>query len=128
MRHHAEGTCLGWFLSTTAAACAQRMAPAPGKEAALERRWAFSAASEGQRLGAIALGVANLVGVLFLSNLLGDPAVLRALGQSSLGFMTGLFPFLQVACLRLHWLPASLPRTHAPSVASLRSQGSSPKR
>ncbi len=40
--------------------------------------------------------MANLVGVLFLGSLLGDPAVLRALGQSSLGFMTGLFPFLQV--------------------------------
>ena len=75
---------------------AQRAPPAPDKEAALERRWAFSAASEGQRLGAIALGAANLVGVLFLGNLLGDPAVTRALAQSSLGFMTGLFPFLQV--------------------------------
>ena len=74
----------------------QRAPPAPEREAALERRWAFSAASEGQRLGAIALGVANLVGVLFLGNLLGDPAIMRALTQSSLGFMTGLFPFLQV--------------------------------
>ena len=80
----------------------QKPPPPPEREAALERQWAFSSASEGQRLGTIALGVANLAGVLFLGNLLRDPAVARAVTQSSLGFMTGLLPFLQArlrACL-----------------------------
>ena len=75
----------------------QKPPPPPEREAALERQWAFSSASEGQRLGTIALGVANLIGVVFLGNLLRDPAVARAVTQSSLGFMTGLLPFLQ-AC------------------------------
>ena len=33
----------------------------------------MSAASEGQRLGTVALGVANLVGVVVLGRLLADP-------------------------------------------------------
>ena len=82
----------------------QKPPPPPDREAALERQWAFSSASEGQRLGTIALGVANLVGVLFLGNLLADPAVGRALAQSSLGFMAGLLPFLQ-ACAPCPWKP-----------------------
>ena len=77
-------------------ACAQRQAIPPAKDAALERRWGFSSASEGQRLGAIALGAANCVGVLYLGSLLGSPGVSQMLAQSSLGFMNGLFPFLQV--------------------------------
>ena len=35
----------------------------------------MSAASEGQRLGTVALGVANLVGVVVLGRLLADPQV-----------------------------------------------------
>ncbi len=69
----------------------------PAKDAALERRWNFTNASEGQRLGAIALGVANCVGVLYLGSLLAQPGVSQMLAQSSLGFMNNLFPFLQVS-------------------------------
>lgn len=36
------------------------------------------------------------MGVLYLGSLLGSPGVSQMLAQSSLGFMNGLFPFLQV--------------------------------
>lgn len=66
--------------------------------------WTFTKASEGQKLGTVALGVVNLVGVLFLSSLMGQPEVGQYLAGSSLGFMNGLLPFLQ-AC---HLLSCSI--------------------
>ena len=52
----------------------------------------MSAASEGQRLGTVALGVANLVGVVVLGSLLADPQVRPALslaGGSGVGTHSG---------------------------------------
>ena len=74
----------------------QRYTPGPQEQHALEREWTFTKASEGQKLGTIALGLVNLVGVLYLSSLLAQPYVAQSLAQSSLGFMAGLLPFLQV--------------------------------
>ena len=74
----------------------QRYAPGPAEQHALESEWTFTKASEGQKLGTIALGAVNLVGVLYLSSLMAQPYVAQSLAQSSLGFMTGLLPFLQV--------------------------------
>ena len=82
----------------------QRSVPGPKEQHALESMWTFTKASEGQKLGTIALGVVNLVGVLFLSSLMGQPEVGQYLSRSSLGFMNGLLPFLQ-AC---HLLSCSI--------------------
>ena len=41
-------------------------------------------------------GVANLVGVTWLGSLLRDAAIKTALASSSLGFVAGAMPFLQV--------------------------------
>lgn len=73
-----------------------RSAPGPKAEYALESEWTFTKASEGQKLGTVALGAVNLVGVLYLSSLMAQPYVAQSLAQSSLGFMAGLLPFLQV--------------------------------
>lgn len=70
--------------------------PGPKQQYALEEEWSFTKASEGQKLGTVALGVVNLVGVLYLSSLLAQPYVAQSLAQSNLGFMIGLLPFLQV--------------------------------
>ena len=73
-----------------------RAAPGPKQQYALENEWSFTKASEGQKLGTVALGLVNLVGVLYLSSLMAQPYVAQSLAQSSLGFMAGLLPFLQV--------------------------------
>ena len=78
----------------------QRYVPGAKQQYALESEWTFTKASEGQKLGTIALGLVNLVGVLYLSSLLAQPAVAQSLAQSSLGFMNGLLPFLQVSIFR----------------------------
>ena len=85
---HCALRCHNFFL--------QRYAPGPAEQHALESEWTFTKASEGQKLGTIALGAVNLVGVLYLSSLMAQPYVAQSLAQSSLGFMTGLLPFLQV--------------------------------
>ncbi len=91
---------LQWF---SPASLLGRSAPAPKEQYALESEWTFTKASEGQKLGTVALGLVNLVGVLYLSNLMAQPYVAQSLAQSSLGFMTGLLPFLQV------WFPCLMP-------------------
>jgi len=48
---------------------------APTERVALKAEWQMSAASDGQRIGTVALGVANLVGVVVLGSLLADPQV-----------------------------------------------------
>ncbi|CAL8466800.1 g6336 [Coccomyxa elongata] len=100
------GQLLYVFPSLQRTAKAKRQTIPPAKDAALERRWGFSSASEGQRLGAVALGVANCVGVLYLGSLLGSPGVSQMLAQSSLGFMNGLFPFLQAYAASFFAIPA----------------------
>ncbi len=79
----------------------QALPQPPGEEAALERRWGFSSASEGQKLGAVALGVVNLVSVLYLGSLMGQPGAAQVLAANSLGFVNNLFPFLQVGAKQL---------------------------
>ena len=51
---------------------------APTERVALKAEWQMSAASDGQRIGTVALGVANLVGVVVLGSLLADPQVTPA--------------------------------------------------
>ena len=46
-----------------------------------------------------AQGAANLVGVTWLSSLLADAGTKAALAASSLGFVAGAMPFLQVSFL-----------------------------
>jgi hypothetical protein len=50
-----------------------RGAAPPAERAALERDWEFTAASQGQVLGTVALGIANIVAVVALSAALTDP-------------------------------------------------------
>lgn len=77
-------------------AASQRLPPPPPEHgAALERLWQFCRAGEGQRLGAAALGAANLAGVAYLGSLLGAPGAAYTLARNGLGFMVGLFPALQ---------------------------------
>jgi hypothetical protein len=68
----------------------------PAEAAALERSWDFTKASTGQKVGAIALGAVNLVGVAFLASLLANPAYQYRLAATSLAFIPGIFPWLQV--------------------------------
>lgn len=70
-------------------------APPPGS-AALEQPWQLTQASGGQKLGVVALGAANLVGVLLLSSMLATPANAVALLRGGLGWVLGAMPLLQV--------------------------------
>lgn len=69
---------------------------APPKAAAYEQRWQLTAASAGQKLGAVALGALNLVGVVALSVMLGDPMNKLALARNGMLWVVGAMPFLQV--------------------------------
>ena len=64
--------------------------------AVLEKEWAFTIATKSQQFGTWLLGGLNAVGVVVLSNFLRDPRAQMYLSQSSLGFMYGLMPYLQV--------------------------------
>ena len=68
---------------------------------ALEQEWKLTEATGGQKVGAIALGVANLVGVVILGALLADPQTRYSLARSSLSFVLSSFPALQVMLLLL---------------------------
>lgn len=68
----------------------------PPKAAAYELRWQLTAASAGQRVGAVALGALNLVGVGVLSVMLGDPMNKLALARNGMLWIVGAMPFLQV--------------------------------
>lgn len=62
----------------------------------LKEDWKQTAADDGQKSGTLALGVANVVGVAWLSNLLTDVTIKSALANSSLGFVATLMPGLQL--------------------------------
>jgi hypothetical protein len=64
---------------------------------AQEERWAFSLADSGQKVQATLLGVANLVGVVILSNMINDPNIMyRTRDYIALaGALKGLLPWLQ---------------------------------
>lgn len=74
---------------------AARAAPPP--PAALEQPWALTEASTGQQLGVVALGLANLVGVLILGNMLASPANAYSLAVNGLSWVLGAMPLLQVS-------------------------------
>ena len=102
--------CRTWW-PTRSARLSQRAMPAPPEHgAALERTWQFSRAGEGQRVGAAALGAANVAGVAYLGGLLAAPGAAYTLARNGLGFMLGLFPALQARTrLRAH-LSCARPR------------------
>jgi len=64
---------------------------------AQEERWAFSLADSGQKVQATLLGIANLVGVVILSNMINDPNIMyRTRDYIALaGALKGLLPWLQ---------------------------------
>jgi hypothetical protein len=62
----------------------------------IENNWEFSAASAGQQAGAILLGALNVIGVLTLTTMLGDPYSKLALVREGFGFLLNLLPALQV--------------------------------
>ncbi len=76
----------------------------PSPSAAQRAPWKFSNATQGQLFGAVALGVANLVGVLVLSGYAANPSIRYQLTNSSLSFVPGILPALQVRlpCLKQH--------------------------
>jgi len=74
-----------------------QVAPTPSERFALEEEWKLTEATGGQKTGAIALGLANLVGVVVLGGLLADPQTRYSLAQSSLSFVLSSFPALQVS-------------------------------
>ena len=78
-------------------------APAqPSPAAAQKAPWVFSNATRAQLFGAVALGVANLVGVVVLSFYAANPSIRYQLMNSSLGFVPGLLPALQVISMQKH--------------------------
>lgn len=76
-----------------------QVAPTPSERFALEEEWKLTEATGGQKTGAIALGLANLVGVVVLGGLLADPQTRYSLAQSSLSFVLSSFPALQVCSI-----------------------------
>ena len=76
-------------------------------EPALESRWEMTAAKGGQLFGVLALGAANLVGVLWLSTALAaSPMNVVALVRNGLGWVIGAMPFLQVYAGSFFLIPA----------------------
>ncbi|GBF97383.1 hypothetical protein Rsub_11030 [Raphidocelis subcapitata] len=71
----------------------------------LEREWEFSAASPGQQAGAVALGAANIIGVIVLSSMLADPLTKLSLFRQGLGFVFGLLPALQAYAAAFFAIP-----------------------
>ena len=72
--------------------------PLPSERMALEETWKLTEASSSQKAGTIALGLANLVGVVILGGFIADPSTRYSLARSSLAFMLQAFPALQVCC------------------------------
>ena len=72
----------------------------------LESPWSLSGVTGGQLGSVIALGVANLVGVLWLSNALTIPANAYALAMNGLGWIFGTMPYLQIYAISFFVIPA----------------------
>lgn len=70
-----------------------------------ERLWKFSEAEPGQRALSIALGAANLVGVLILSSLVRDTQMVRSLGSGLVSFMANTLPFFQAYAVSFFAIP-----------------------
>lgn len=71
----------------------------------LERQWEFSVASPGQQAAALALGVANLAGVVILGGLLQDPVARLALVREGFGFVLSAMPWLQAYAFAFFAIP-----------------------
>lgn len=74
-------------------------------DSVLESRWRMTAAQGAQLFGAVALGVANLVGVLWLSTALATPANAYVLLQNGLGWVPGAMPALQLYAISFFIIP-----------------------
>lgn len=72
----------------------------------LESRWEMTKAKGGQLFAAVALGIANFVGVLWLSNALATPANAYVLLQNGLGWLPGAMPALQLYAISFFIIPA----------------------
>jgi len=72
----------------------------------LERQWDFSAASPGQQAATLALGVANMAGVVILGGMLQDPVARLALAREGLGFVLSALPWLQAYAFAFFAVPA----------------------
>lgn len=83
----------------------RQVAPTPSERVALEQEWKLTEASGGQKAGAIALGLANLVGVVILGALLADPQTRYSLAQSSLSVVLSSFPALQAYAASFFLIP-----------------------
>jgi hypothetical protein len=75
-------------------------------EEVLESPWKLTGVTGGQLSSVIALGVANLVGVLWLSTALTTPANAYALAMNGLGWVFGTMPYLQVYAISFFIIPA----------------------
>ena len=71
-----------------------------------ERTWKITAAKGGQLFGAVALGVANLLGVAFLSQALTIPQNVAQLAYNNLGWVISAMPALQLYALTFFAIPA----------------------
>lgn len=74
--------------------------------AAYESEFELTAASPGQAAAAVALGVANVVGVAVLGGMLQDPTNRQLLVLQGLGFVMGLMPALQAYAAAFFAIPA----------------------
>ncbi|EFN52698.1 hypothetical protein CHLNCDRAFT_138698 [Chlorella variabilis] len=79
--------------------------PPPKQRSAREARWQLTAASAGQKLGAVALGAVNLIGVGVLTVMLQDPVSKLALAQNGLLGVVGLMPWLQAYAAAFFAIP-----------------------
>lgn len=75
-------------------------------EEVLESSWNLTGVTGGQLGSVVALGVANLVGVLWLSTALTTPANAYALAMNGLGWVFGTMPYLQVYAISFFIIPA----------------------
>jgi hypothetical protein len=100
----AAGRILYRFPSLQQTARAARAAPpAP---VALEAAWPLTEATSAQQVGVVALGVANLVGVLFLGAQLSAPGAAYALARNGLAWVVGAMPLLQTYAAAFFAVPA----------------------
>jgi hypothetical protein len=77
----------------------------PKESVALEKLWKLTEASQGQQLATIVLGLANLVGILFLGTLLESPANKFTLAHNGLAWVQGTLPLLQIYAGAFFFIP-----------------------
>lgn len=71
-----------------------------------EATWSLTAASGGQQIGTVLLGVANVVGVLVLSSFAADPQYRVVLMREGMGWVLGALPALQAYAAAFFLIPA----------------------